>query len=157
MTLQLARPHCRPSAQKQPATNKAHIFFSLSSTTQPQLKMNAAIISGVCLLFLFTLSTADLCSDFGDPTSDLFQCNAELVQRSSSACEDDCRTSLEQYADDCLTGVTAQTFKNGIDVLCSSSTPTGSGSDTAGGAGGMGPTIFSTASALFFAVYAAFF
>ena len=111
--------------------------------------MNGIVFSGVCLLFLFTLSTADLCTDITDTNSELYRCNVELAQRSNSACEGDCRSTLEQYADDCL-GAGAQTYKDSIDTLCDEDATTDS-------AGGMGPAVFSTASTLFFAVYAAFF
>ena len=231
---------CSQSAEQQPANSATLPSFSTNSATLPKLKMNGIVFSGVCLLFLFTLSTADLCTDFTDTTSDIFRCNAELVQRSNSACEGDCRTTLEQYADDCLMGAAAQTYKDSIETLCSSSplpvptnpasnptctafgdsssqlfmcnvdlvqrsqmacsadcrsafdnyvdeclqgaaadtfrspittlcgegTPAPSTNDTPAAttnntstdsAGAMGPALFSTASALFFAVYAAFF
>ena len=215
---------CSQSAEQQPANSATLPTSSTNSATLPKLKMNGIVFSGVCLLFLFTLSAADLCSDFADPTSDLFQCNVQLGQGSNSVCEGNCRTTLEQYADDCLVGAGgAQALKDSIERVCSTSVPTGvptnpasnptctafadsssqlfmcnanlvQRSQTACGAdcrsafdnyvdeclqgaaadtfrnsiatlcsegtdsaGAMGPALFSTASALFFAVYAAFF
>jgi hypothetical protein len=86
-------------------------------------KMNALTFSGVFLLLFFSLSSADICTDFGTPDSKLFKCNVELVQRSNSACEGNCRSVLEQYADDCLNGAAVQAFKDTIDSLCPGTTP----------------------------------
>ena len=80
--------------------------------------MNTLSLTGVCLLLLFSLATADICTDFADPTSDLYQCNVELAQRSDSACEGNCKTQLENYADQCLE-TAAQAYKDTIKNLCS--------------------------------------
>ena len=85
--------------------------------------MKATAVSGACLLFLFTLSAADVCTDFTTPNSALFRCNAELVRRSMSACEGSCKTSLEQYANDCLDGPSRTAFKNTIASICKGDTP----------------------------------
>ena len=115
--------------------------------------MNSLTFSGVFLLLFFSLSSADICTDFTDTNSDLFRCNVELGQRSSSACEGNCRSVLEQYADDCL-GAGAQTYKDSITAVCGD----GGGSSAAGSsAAGIGSTtLLTTVSALLFAVYTAF-
>ena len=113
--------------------------------------MNALTFSGVFLLLFFSLSSADNCTDFTDTNSELFRCNVELGQSSSSACEGNCRSVLEQYANDCLTAIggaaAAQAYKDRITALC------GGGSSAAG----IGSTtLLTTVSALLFAVYTAF-
>jgi hypothetical protein len=91
-------------------------------------KMNALTFSGVFLLLFFSLSSADICTDFTDTNSDLYRCNVELIQRSNSACEGNCRSVLEQYADDCLNATggraAAQAFKDSLDSVCPSTSPT---------------------------------
>jgi hypothetical protein len=108
--------------------------------------MNALTFSGVFLLLFFSLSSADICTDVSDTNSELFRCNMAFAQRSSSACEGDCRSEQEQYADDCL-GDSAQVYKDAITAVC------GEGSSAAG----IGSTtLLTTVSALLFAVYTAF-
>jgi hypothetical protein len=115
--------------------------------------MNALTFSGVFLLLFFSLSSADICTNVSDTNSKVFQCNAEFSQRSSTACEGNCRSELEhcrseqeQYADDCL-GDSAQVYKDAITAVC------GEGSSAAG----IGSTtLLTTVSALLFAVYTAF-
>ena len=85
-----------------------------SQSHQPESKMNTLSLTGVCLLLLFSLATADICTDFADPTSYLYQCNVEL----NSACEGNCKTQLENYADQCLE-TAAQAYKDTIKNLCS--------------------------------------
>ena len=106
--------------------------------------MNALTFSAVFLLLFFSLSSADIiCTDID---SKVFQCDVELSQSLSSACEGDCRSVLEQFADDCL-GNGAQAYKDAITALC------GEGSSAAG----IGSTtLLTTVSALLFAVYTAF-
>ena len=92
--------------------------------------MNALTFSGVFLLLFFSLSSADICTDFSDTNSELFRCNVELGQRSNSVCEGNCRSVLEQYADDCLSAIggatAAQSFKDSIGSFCPSTSPTNS-------------------------------
>ena len=120
--------------------------------------MYAAIVGGVCLFFLFTVSTADICSDVTDQNSEVYQCTVKLA---SLACEGDCKSILEEYADDCL-GDGAQAYKDTIETVCSTSKPTNpasspsSMSEIADSAGGIQLTLSSLVSAVFFAVYTAF-
>jgi hypothetical protein len=79
--------------------------------------MNALTFSGVFLLLFFSLSSADICTNVSDTNSKVFQCNAEFSQRSSTACEGNCRSELEQYADDCL-GNGTQAYKDSITAVC---------------------------------------
>ncbi|CAI7996933.1 hypothetical protein GBAR_LOCUS1999 [Geodia barretti] len=109
--------------------------------------MNALTFSGVFLLLLFSLSNADVCTKFSDMNSELYQCNVELSQRSNSACEGNCRSVLEQYADDCLSGA-AQAYKDSITAVCGDV-----GGSSAAGIGST--TLLTTVSALLFAVYTA--
>ena len=112
--------------------------------------MNALTFSGVFLLLFFSLSSADICTDVSDTNSELFRCQMEFTQRLSSACEGDCRSELEQYADDCL-GDSAQAYKDAITAVC------GEGSSEGSSAAGIGSTtLLTTVSALLFAVYTAF-
>ena len=112
--------------------------------------MNALTFSAVFLLLFFSLSSADICMDFSDTNSELFRCNVEFTQRSSSVCEGNCRSVLEQYADDCLVNG-AQVYKDSITAVC------GEGSSEGSSAAGIGSTtLLTTVSALLFAVYTAF-
>lgn len=121
--------------------------------------MYAAIVGGVCLFVLFTVSTADICSDVTDQNSEVYQCTVKLA---SLACEGDCKSILEEYADNCL-GDGAQAYKDTIETVCSTSKPTNPASDSsskpseiADSAGGIQLTLSSLVSAVFFAVYTAF-
>jgi hypothetical protein len=96
--------------------------------------MNALTFSGVFLLLFFSLSSADICTDVSDTNSELFRCQMEFTQRSSSVCEGNCRSVLEQYADDCISAIggatAAQSFKDSIDSFCPSTSPTNPATST---------------------------
>ena len=92
--------------------------------------MNALTFSGVFLLLFFSLSSADICTDFSDTNSELFRCQMEFTQRSSSVCEGNCRSVMEQYLEKCIGGDAAQSFKDSIGSICPSTSPTNPATST---------------------------
>ena len=107
----------------------------------------SVMIAGVCCLLAlsFTLSECAVnCSDFGDPSTELGMCVAELGKGSSSVCEGECRSQLEAYANECVNDpMAAENYKNTFDTLCSENQqqPTGR---TSGGIAATGGSIVLT-------------
>ena len=51
--------------------------------------------------------------------SDVLDCVAEFQSSPSSTCTGDCRDTLEEYVDECLSGVAAEQFLDALDQACS--------------------------------------
>ena len=64
-----------------------------------------------------TLSTSDLCMDVSDPNSELAVCLLAFGQLSSTACEEECRSVLQDYADECL-GTSADPYIDELNNFC---------------------------------------
>ena len=87
------------------------------------------LIIAACLLVLTIASTEckqdkrqfedNICIDATDPTSELFAnaCVADFSSGSSLACEGNCRSLLDQYADECLLDG-ADVFKTNVENFC---------------------------------------
>ena len=85
------------------------------------------------------------CQDATDVTSDLYDC---LVEYAKGSCTSDCKTLLEEYADDCLgSEAAAEAYKDTLDQVCGG----GDGDD----ATTVAATLFSTFTALLVAMAAA--
>ena len=80
------------------------------------------LILAACLLVLTECKQAKrqfegICNDAVDPTSELFACVAGFSSGSSLACEENCRSLLDQYADACLLGG-SNVFKTNVENFC---------------------------------------
>ena len=56
--------------------------------------------------------------------SDVLDCLAESQSSPSSICNGDCRDTLEEYADECLSSAAAEQFLDALDQACDATMPT---------------------------------
>ena len=97
--------------------------YSVTATHLLHKKMKTSVmISGVCCLLAlsFTLSECDEHINCTSIDSDLQDCIDEFTDSRKNTdilCEGDCRSTLEDYADDCL-GLLAESYKAALDEVC---------------------------------------
>ena len=111
----------------------------------------SVMIAGVCCLLALSFTLSE-CQDSGCTSidSDLQDCINEYRDNpdNTDVLCGDCRSTLEEYADDCL-GAGAEAYRNGLDAACGAAGENGAGSTVEAAA-------LSTISALVVAMAAVF-
>ena len=77
----------------------------------------SVMIAGVCCLLALSLTLSECQNATCDINSDLQDCIDEFTADPENVCGG-CRSVLDEYADECLSGAAAEAYRDGLDAAC---------------------------------------